>query len=166
MFNPININKFEKTTVELNLSNVEFTITAEDVTKADGTVVRMNHHWAIISKGQGFKVSNEIVYGGYNIVLHKLEFDAAMDLADLKGKLNKAIIRNRLREELKNLPEDEFNEMADGLVDNEYYAGFVATIEFEPMLKGKYTAADGTEKTREHSYIRTNLVSIKKVAAK
>lgn len=166
MFNPININKFEKTSVELNLSNVEFTITTEDVTKADGTVVRMNHHWAIISKGQGFKVSNEIVYGGQNIVLHKLEFDAAMDLADLKGELSKAIIRNRLRKELDSFTEEEFNEKADRLVNNEYYAGFVATIEFEPMLKGKYTAADGTERTREHSYIRTNLVSIKKVAAK
>lgn len=166
MFNPTKINEFVKTSIELNLSNVEFTVTAEDVSKADGTVVTIYHHWAIIGKGQGFKVSNEIVYGGQNIVLHKLEFDAAMDLADLKGKLNKALIRNRLRGELNNLPEDEFNEMADELVNNEYYAGFVATVEFEPMLKGKYTAADGTEKTREHSYIRTNLVSIKKVAAK
>lgn len=151
----INVKDFAKVEVKVNLNGVLFTAKEYEIEQQDGTITTAVRRNAILRKA-GYNVANGVAFEGGDVVLSKSDFDAALVAVAPMQLLEKARIKKQLTDELG----AEF--VTDEIVDEMFYNNFVAVIEFEPMVAGKYTAYDGTEKTREHDYIKTTLVRIER----
>lgn len=151
----INVKDFTKSEVKVNLNGVIFTAKEYEIEQQDGSVTTATRRNAILRKA-GYNVVNGVAFDGGDVVISKSDFDAALIAAAPMQLLEKARIKKSLVDELG----AEF--VTDEIVDEMFYNNFVAVIEFEPMLAGKFTGYDGSEKTREHDYIKTTLVRIER----
>ena len=151
----INVKDFSKKEVKVNLNGVIFTAKEYEVEQQDGSITTATRRNAIIRKA-GYNVANGVAFEGGDVVISKSDFDAALIAVAPMQLLEKARIKKSLTDELG----ADF--VTDEIVDEMFYNNFVAVIEFEPMLAGKFTGYDGTEKNREHDYIKTTLVRIER----